>query len=182
MAGEFLRDKFNGKGSKGSTKAPKFAYSNALKHIQSGEITSLLPISNNGEQIDQNKDSIMQYNNNKISEIKYSKPVYTAKGSQVSSDVKVIKKSDADMVQLVRSIVQLLIKLVSNTDQLYKITNLLGEYVSAVGSSDGSEQAKQTAILAKQNLINAMKSGSNSNEPNAQLMKLIEATEMIAKE
>jgi hypothetical protein len=59
---------------------------------------------------------------------------------------------------------------------------LLGEYISAVGSSNGSDTSKQTAILAKQNLINAMQSGNNSNQPNAQLMKLIEATERIARE
>lgn len=90
------------------------------------------------------------------------------------------KKDDGnsrELIILIKTIVQLLSSVVKNTEQLNNIAKLLGDYLSETGKS-GSDS--KTALIAKQNLINAMQGGNNS--VNEQLMRLIESTEMIASE
>ena len=174
-----------GRGTNSSNKAP--AYDSALKHIKPEQLTSLYPLGYDSEKIDENKISIMQYNNNKLSDTtirKTNTPTYVGRASRVSTETRVVDKSNVDMIELVKAIIRILVQIVTNTDQLNNITKLLGEYISTAGSSDGSKESKQATIIAKQNLLNAMQSGngSNSSQPNAQLMALIEATEKIARE
>lgn len=176
-----LKNNFVGRGSE----AP--AYNSALKHIEQNKFTSLLPQGFENNEIDDNKVSIMQYNSNgKLSNNKISKvnvPISTptvGRGSQVAVESK--SRSNDDMIKIIKSIVQLLIKVVTNTDQLNNIVKLLGDYMTAIGSSDGTEQSKQATVLAKQNLINAMQSSNSKGGPSADLLVLIENTERIARE
>ena len=77
-------------------------------------------------------------------------------------------------------ILQLVSKLVTNTDQLNNINKLLVDYVAARDSDNGSEQSKQNTILARQNLLTAMQ--NSASDDNQELLRLIEATERIARE
>lgn len=161
------------------------AYDNALRHIKSDELTSILPFGIDENELGDNKTSVMQFNNNKLSGSMTSKPVsksptYVGRAAQVQA--KPVTANSNSMTELVKSILKLLVQLVTNTDQLNHIAKLLGEYISAVGSTDTSQKAKETAVIAKNNLITAMQNSGSSKEPNAELMRLIEATERIARE
>ena len=103
-----------------------------------------------------------------------------------------VSKEDLNFI---KSILRLLVQIVTNTDQLNNIVKLLGDYLAAVNSTptasgSGTKSDKSTsksgenAILAKQTLINAMQnaSGSRNSGANAELMRLIEAAEAIARE
>ena len=103
-----------------------------------------------------------------------------------------------NMLDLISSIVKLLAQVVTNTAQLNEIVRLLGEYLDAVsqsstvtinenlnmtgsGSNTSNNDPKNTAILAKQNLINAMQNNSQHNVHSAELQRLIEKAESIAR-
>jgi hypothetical protein len=170
---------------RGSGHPSNTAYDNALKHIKSDEFTSILPFGLDESNLDENKVSIMQYNNNKLSTTSVKPKAISSNVGRASQLKTQVKPADTngDMMELVKSIIKLLVQIVTNTDQLNNIVKLLGDYVTTVSSSDGSKASKETALLAKQNLINAMQgNGNNSSEPSAQLMRLIEATEKIARE
>ena len=160
------------------------AYDNALHYIKANEFNSILPLGID-DKLNENKVPVMQYSDNKLSNSN-AKPVnnvpaYNGRATQTEKDSKLESNNTNE---LIKSIVKLLIQIVTNTDQLNNIVKLLGDYVTAVGtaSTNDSKQSKESVVLAKQNLINAMQNSNSSNEPNAQLMRLIEATERIAKE
>lgn len=178
-SGSGLLGGFIGRGS--DSGYPELAsYDNALRHIKPQEFKSLYPLGYNPEKLSNDKVSVMQYNDNKLSNDKsYNKSKFVGRGTIKSEPI--TSKTTDNMTELVKSIVQLLVQIVTNTEQLNTIVKLLGEYISTINLSDGSDSAKQTALLAKQNLINTIQSGK-VNEPNAQLLRLIEATEKLARE
>ena len=161
-------------------------YDNALKYINPEQYTSLFPVEYDNENIDKTKLSITKYSNgnDKVSDnIVKSINSTVYRGATNVTPNTVSDKYNRDIIELVKSIIRLLTAVVTNTDQLNNIAKLLGQYITTVGSSDGSKESKQATLLAKQNLLNAMQSGGgNSSEPNAQLLALIEAAEKIARE
>lgn len=188
-----LKNQFVGRGSY------SVPYNLGLTHIQN---TVSTPDDDNTQvdqrEVEQNKRVVSNYNNirkniGKGSNIETPeidiKPVKLNTHSSANKEQYVGRASktsntslnNAVMIQLVRSIVKLLNKVVTNTDQLNNITKLLGEYITAKSSENGTDQSKQKTVLAKQNLITALQS-NNSNEPDQDIMKLIEATEKIARE
>lgn len=174
---------FIGRGS--NDVADNGAYSNALKHIKPNQFKSLLPLGYDSKEIEQGKVSVMQYNNNKLSTnsiSKQGKEVYVGKAANIEVETQDNTSKKDKYLQVMQSMLKLLVEIVTNTDQLNTIVKLIGEYVDKLSSSDGSQESKNATILAKQNLINAMRGNDNSNDNNAQLMKLIQSTELIAKQ
>ena len=164
-------------------------FNNALKHIRQDQFTSLLPIGYDKKQIKQDNVSIMQYNNNKLSNTEDVKRAETRRINEQQIP-KQAKDSNASgtgngtdsptFIKFMNVILQLVSKLVTNTDQLSNINKLLVEYMTAKDSDNGSEQSKQNVILARQNLLNTMQNSSSGD--NQELLRLIEATEKIARE
>lgn len=169
------------------------AYGNALKYVTDDK--AVLPFSFDTEELERNKSSVMTFNSNKATASGTMR--YVGRATEIPSPHTNTNKSD-DLRTLVASIVRLLTQVVTNTDTLNNIAKLLGEYLAAtekVGKGtevDTSPSAlhgrkaldsnqKNTAALAKQNLINALQS-ANAGSSSTQLLKLIEATEKIARE
>lgn len=179
-----------GRGSEAGDDIPKQnPFNSALKHIRQDEFTSLLPIGYNKKQIKQDNVSIMQYNDNKLSNTEDIKRVETRRINEqrIPNDVKDKNASGSGantdspaFIKFMNVILQLVSKLVTNTDQLNNINKLLVDYVAARESDNGSEQSKQNTILARQNLLNAMQ--NSASDDNQELLRLIEATEKIARE
>ena len=177
---------FKGSGSglfgRGSDDHPEVpAYGKALQHINPQVFNSTLPFGLGDDELDKNKMPVIQFNDNKMAKVDVSKAVKPANGR--AAQVTEPSKSN-DMITLVKAIVNLLTKVVTNTDHLSTIVKLATEYISALETSrvEKTEESKNQAVLAKQNLINAMQNSTSSNEPSAQLMRLIEQTERIARE
>ena len=181
---------FKGSGSglvgRGSEVHPEPSYNMALKHIKTDEMTSILPFGMNADEISQNKSSVMQYNNNKLSGTTSNKPVaYTGRASQITNeDKRVVKKSSNEtlLLEAINSIIKLLVKMVTNTDKLNNIFKLLGEYIETASNKNVSEDSKRATLIAKQNLLNSLQSNGSSSGPNVELQKLIESVERIAME
>ena len=180
---------FKGSGSglfgRGSDEHPEIPNHNkALQYINPDEFTSVLPFGlNNVETVEQTKPPKLTYDKpEKLSNVDVkvvnNKPV-NGRAAQVKTE-----NESNDMIKLVKSIVDLLVKIVTNTDHLGTLVRLTTEYITALETAkvEKTQESKETAVLAKQNLINAMQNASSSNEPNAQLMRLIEQTERVARE
>lgn len=149
------------------------AYSNALNHISGkGSEPISAPLKVNSSKISTN-----QYNSNSVTS---NMPAYSNNTTSKTSNTKTVSN---DMIELVKSIIRLLTQVVTNTAQLNNIVKLLGDYMSAAShaSSSGTQESKNTAILAKQSFINAMQNASSSSIQNIELQKLIEESERIAK-
>ena len=155
------------------------AYGSALNYITARGSNSILPF-----EVEQNKPSTLEYNNT-VANVKDSKPITTKTSTSTTTSVKSNTSGSNEMLGYVKSVVDLLKDIVSNTDQLNNIVKLLGEFVtaSAEASSNGTKENKEKAVFAKQNLIHAMQnSGSFSGEPDAELMRLIKSSEYIARQ
>ena len=182
---------FKGSGSglygRGSEHPTNSAYDNALRHIKSNEFNTLLPFGISEDTLDKNKASIVQYNNNKLSQTNSIKtpPVQkqTGRATQVNTGKEETKSND--LIVILKAILKYVTQIAGNTTAIDNILALISDYFNAVKSdnNNSTQKTKETAILAKQNLINAVQGSSgSSSEPNAQLLRLIEATERIARE
>ena len=147
-------------------------YSNALHYISDngrGSESSPLTIP-----FATDKVSNTQYNSNM--------PTYAAR-SNVATPKSSTTSTSNNMMELVKSIITLLVQIVTNTDQLNNIVKLLGQYITAVGESNSSSTSdkKETAVLAKQSFINAVQGSNTKNTHNAELQRLIEYMDSIAR-
>lgn len=162
-----LLSKKNGSGSYQITGSDTNNFATQNNKLPDVEINNLETIKNVKETNKTNK-----YNNKKS---------YSNISGRASKTTSTPSYDSIVLVQLVKAILQMIGKIVTNTDQLNNITKLLGEYMVAQSKSDGSEQSKQNTALVKQNLITALQ-GNNSKEPNQDILRLIQATEKIARE
>ena len=162
----------------------------ALRYVKPDEYGTSLPFGLDNENLDQS--STPQTNKlsqtkpiNKIAPKPAQKQVITGRASYVESSTQESHVNNSDsLIEILKSMLTKLTELVGNTNSIDKIFSLLADYFVAVktNSTENTEETKNTAVLAKQSLINALQSSSSSNEPNAQLMRLIEVTEKIARE
>ena len=164
----------------------------ALRYVKPGEYNTKLPFGLDSEELDH---SSISQKPEKLPEVKVkpatkqvSKPVQkqeTGRASYIESTTEEsqINKSN-NVTEILKAILAMITKLVGNTNSIDKIFSLLTEYFVAVktDNTDNTQQSKESAMLARQNLINAMQTINPSNEPNTQLMRLIEVTEKIARE
>lgn len=165
---------FRGQDANVTATGSGLAYNNALHYIsgQGADLPSI-PLG-----ISPSNTSTSQYNNNSITS---NMPAYINNtGSKKPLQNNVMSN---DIIEIIKSIVGLLTQIVTNTAQLNNIVKLLGDFMSATSqaASSGTQESKDNAILAKQSLINAMQNTAGTNEPNAQLQRLIEAAEKIAR-
>lgn len=165
---------FKGQNTNVTASGSGLAYDNALHYI-TGQGTDMpsIPLG-----ITPSNTSTTQYNSNSVTSIMpaYSNNTSSKKPAQTNT-------MSTDLINIIKSIVGLLTQIVTNTAQLNNIVKLLGDFMSATSqaASSGTQESKDNAILAKQSLINAMQNTVGTNEPNAQLQRLIEAAEKIAR-
>lgn len=150
------------------------AYDNAL-HYVSGQGSDLPSIPYG---IEPNKTSIDQYNSNTT--ITSAMPKYS---NTTKSNNQQTSTMSNDIIVLIKTIVEMLKSVVTNTAHLNDIVKLLGDFVAASSeaAATGTPESKENAILAKQSFINAAQSLPGLNKPNLQLQRLIEDAERAAQ-
>ena len=171
---------FQGSGSDLHPEVPK--HNRALQYINPKEFTSVLPFGLDNGEIESPKAPVLTYNKDeKLSSVDMKA---VSKSNGRAAEVKTETPKSNDIVTLMKAIIDILVKIVTNTDHLGTIVKLATEYATASETArvEKTQEAKDNAVLAKTNLINAMQNSTSSNEPNAQLMRLIEQTERIARE
>lgn len=201
---------FVGRGSNNIKSANKFSYVKDSKFnknpyrkaenlISSGNVKGWLPPEYDEKKFEEKDIRAVSFDSGKVTDVNKIDPNKLKRTSGRGSNNSTNSNSDilrslgallggqstqkqadpsVEIIKLIKAIIQLLSSVVRNTEQLNNIAKLLGDYLSASGKG-GSDS--KTAIVAKQNLINAMQSGGN-NSVNEQLMRLIENTEKIASE
>lgn len=93
------------------------------------------------------------------------------------------KDNNNNVLQSLFAIVQLLSKVVQNTDSLQNIVSILSEIISVMNEqskSDNSQQQKQELQTKKENLLTSLR-GSVSNKNDEQIINLVKQVESLAR-
>lgn len=189
-----FQDKYAASGS-GLTNEP--VYNKALKHVTQQSPKSTIPINLN--EVTQTQNDAIEFNNNKVKAYASgtkAKHKFIGRATDITQGEDPFVKTDdnvkmSSLISIIQEIVSLLVKVVTNTNQLTEIVRLMNIVIGNDSSansnqtnandSNSTDSKKESTILAKQSLINTINNTGASSEVNQKLLKLIEESERIAR-